>query len=87
MATGAAHHIVAGGARQAQRARDVRLKFGVTLNAAENGIFLPKHIHDRIHTSAYYARVNEMLEGATSKEDVIRLLKEIREGLAEGTFR
>ena len=37
----AAHHIVAGTARLAQDARDVLYKFGVGINDAVNGVFLP----------------------------------------------
>lgn len=87
----AAHHIVAGTARLAQDARDVLYKFGVGINDAVDGVFLPTvrgvseaAYHPALHTKDYYAWVNNMLSGAQSREQVIEILQEIAKILTNG---
>jgi len=90
----AAHHIVAGGAGAAARARAVLQKFGVGINDAVNGVFLPANkavaneagaaVHSTLHTDAYYETVNQMLSAATTRSEVEAVLAAIRQGLLSG---
>lgn len=89
----AAHHIVAGSSKKAAEARAILLNFGVDINDAVNGVFLPtvKNVseaayHPSLHTKAYYEKVTELLSAAESKEDVIEILNDIAEQLQKGTF-
>lgn len=89
----AAHHIVAGGAKRAEEARTILQKFGISINDAANGVFLPTvkgaseaAYHPSLHTNAYYETVNELLRDAVSKEDALRILADISDGLKSGTF-
>lgn len=66
----AAHHIVAYDADEAQPARDILDKYGIELNSASNGVFLPTEYHAEFgnvayhnggHTNDYYNYVNDQL--------------------------
>lgn len=90
----AAHHIVAGGAEAAAPARGVLTQYGIDVNTAENGVFLPSNtgslnpfgaaVHSTLHTGSYYESVNELLLGATSRSEVMDSLAFLREGLLGG---
>ena len=89
----AAHHIIAGSSQKAEEARKILEKYGIDINDAENGVFLPTEegssesaYHPKLHTNEYYSKVNEMLSQATSKEDVLDILDDIREQLLDGIF-
>ncbi len=89
----AAHHIVAGTSKKASEARVILQKFGIGINDASNGVFLPtvKNVansayHPSLHTNAYYNKVNDMLRGATSRNDVLDILDDIAGQLTNGTF-
>ncbi len=89
----AAHHIVAGTSQKANEARVVLQKYGIDINDASNGVFLPtakgvsnSAYHPSLHTNTYYNKVNDMLRGATSKNDVLDILDDITEQLSNGTF-
>ena len=92
----AAHHIVAGTAKMAEPARAILAKFGVSINAAENGVFLPANknsvnelgstIHSTLHTNTYYETINSMLGSCTSKQEVIETLDAIKNMLLSGEF-
>ena len=89
----AAHHIVAGNSAKAAEARAILQKNGVDINDATNGVFLPtvkdvteSAYHPSLHTNAYYDEVNNLLSGATSKQDVIDILNYISDELKSGTF-
>lgn len=88
----AAHHIVAGKAPSAEAARQILLEYGVDINDAANGVFLPTikgesgAYHPSLHTDGYYRKVTEALNIATSKEDVIDILADIAEQLSKGIF-
>ena len=90
----AAHHIVAGTSPQAEEARAVLEKYGVDINSAENGVFLPTEkgvsnaeYHPSLHTNEYYLKVNVLLSEADSREDILEILETIKELLLEGFFR
>ena len=89
----AAHHIVAGMARLAQDSRDVLTRFGIGINDAVNGVFLPTvkgvsnaAYHNTLHTEAYYKWVNSLLSDAQSREEVINILKYIADCLTKGDY-
>jgi A nuclease family of the HNH/ENDO VII superfamily with conserved AHH len=92
----AAHHIVAKKADGAKRARAVLDKFGIDLDDAANGVFLPTSAsrgttagsanHSTLHTSTYYRAVNQALDRATTHAEVLEALSAIRDGLLSGGF-
>lgn len=89
----AAHHIVAGTSQKANEARAILQKYGIDINDASNGVFLPtangvsnSAYHPGLHTNTYYNKVNDMLRGATSKNDVLDILDDIADQLSNGTF-
>jgi hypothetical protein len=93
-----AHHIVAGEHPDAQQARDILEGFGIGINDPGNGVFLPASkrvpnptgaaVHGSLHTEDYYAEVNRRLVAATTREEALVVLEEIRQELLAGeTFR
>jgi hypothetical protein len=89
----AAHHIVAGTAQRAADARAVLDEYGVDINAAENGVWLPASgstpdpwgaVHSTVHTNSYYSSVNEQLAEVKSYEDVVAVLENISADLLAG---
>ncbi len=89
----AAHHIVAGNSPKAAEARAILQKYGININDAANGVFLPSTknmaqsaYHPSLHTDQYYRTVTEMLSQASSKEDALEILFDISEQLMNGTF-
>jgi len=89
----AAHHIIAGGSKEAEDARKILEKFGISINDASNGVFLPTvkgvsdaAYHPSLHTDKYYNLVNALLGRAQTKEDAIKILDIIGQGLTDGSF-
>jgi len=92
----AAHHIVAHSSPKAAAGRAVLNRFGVGINDAENGVFLPRNVnsanpngvavHSTLHTDEYYQSVNDVLGGAQSRQDVLDGLGHIRNQLLNGAF-
>ena len=89
----AAHHIIAGNDVRAAGLRNMLEKYGIDINSAENGVFLPTEkevseasYHRSLHTNAYYENVEKAFQGVSSKEEAIEVLQDIREQLLEGTF-
>jgi uncharacterized protein RhaS with RHS repeats len=76
-----AHHIVAGSAARAAPARAVLERFGIHINDAANGVFLPATVHAKLHTNKYYDAVNDALAQATTKEEALEVLDALRGGL------
>jgi hypothetical protein len=91
-----AHHLVAGRGRAdaSAPARSVLERFGVDINDPANGVFLPSDrsspnptgaaVHSTVHDTAYYAQVNEVLLQATTREEVILILNNLRSQLLAG---
>ena len=85
---------MAGGAKAATEARVILQKFGVGINDAANGVFLPATkalaetrdavAHAVVHTKEYYDSVTTALLQATSKKEVIEALSQIRARLLNG---
>jgi A nuclease family of the HNH/ENDO VII superfamily with conserved AHH len=92
----AAHHITAGADPRAEIARGVLEKFGIGINDVVNGVFLPANratqviagetIHAPLHTKDYYDAVNEALKKATTKQEVIDILRDIGQALQAGDY-
>jgi hypothetical protein len=90
----AAHHIVAGNAPAAAQARAVLQRFGIGINDAINGVFLPATraapnatgaaAHSTVHTNAYYQTVNQMLGAATTRAEAEAALRAISQALLAG---
>ncbi|MBU1535337.1 AHH domain-containing protein [Myxococcota bacterium] len=93
-AASAAHHIVAGGAEAAAPARAVLKRFGIGINNAANGVFLPASraapnaegaaVHSTLHTRPYYQAVNDALGQATTRGEALEALGALRQGLLGG---
>jgi len=91
-----AHHIAAGTASLAEPARTVLKSFGIGINDAVNGVFLPadkatqiiagKTFHRSLHTIPYYEAVNNALEPLTTRQQVIDKLRSIARALEAGEF-
>ena len=88
------HHIVAHGDDRAKQALDVLDKFGIDVDDAVNGVFLPgfktspnplkKAVHGNVHTNAYYTAINNRLGDAKSPYQARRILQEIADELEKG---
>jgi len=96
-ADSAAHHIVPDGDSRAAFAQSVLSRFGITdLNQVVNGVFLPikrsvaaatgKAFHPSINTGAYYVELNRRLAAATSRSDVILILRGVAVDLLNDTY-
>ena len=82
-----AHHIVAWNHWRAERARQILEQWGIDIDAAVNGVWLPRAYHRTLNNSAaYYDAVHRMLEKATSKKDVLETLQTIKQLLSTGEF-
>lgn len=94
----AAHHIVApdeGRFREAIEARKILEKFGINIDSADNGVWLPYKYkpapgkgtyHPSLHSKEYYRQVEKLLRKATTKENAIATLQKIGRQLSGGTF-
>jgi len=82
-----AHHIAAGTARRAEPARQALRRVGIGINEAENGVFLPRGVHQGgMHTNRYYDAVNRALANVQSRSEARYVLDQIAKGLKAGTF-
>jgi RHS repeat-associated protein len=79
-----AHHIVAAQKAIAEPARRTLARFGVELDSAENGVFLPGKFHQSLPDS-YYRDVNRVLGEATNREQVVERLRTIGDELLTGS--
>ncbi len=78
-----AHHIVASGSKFAEPARAALQRFGIGIDDAANGVFLPAEIHNKIHTGAYYDMVNSALSQVTSREQALGVLSMLRKQIGK----
>jgi hypothetical protein len=99
LGTDETHHIVAHGSNRpfAQECRDILAKFGIDIDHAANGVFLPAYksspnpkgsiVHKILgNNDAYYRTMHEYLKKATSPAEVLQKLRQIGEALEKGTF-
>lgn len=75
------HHIVPSTSQNewAVLARERLWKFGIDINAAENGVFVPKSVNGHLNNREYMKAVYEALKQAETQEDAIRILQKIAE--------
>ncbi len=88
------HHIVAGNSPKAASARAQLDKFGIGVNDAENGVWLPRSssspnpnglsVHSKVHTNEYYAYVNDLMSGARNKSEALDVIDHVRRQLLGG---
>ena len=84
---------MAGRATGAKDTRKILERYRININSAVNGVFLPttKEVvgstyHPSTHTKAYYNKVNSLLNRASSKKEVEKILQYISKTLSDGTF-
>ncbi|MBS2966452.1 AHH domain-containing protein, partial [Actinocrinis puniceicyclus] len=92
----AAHHIVASTSPKAASARAQLASFGIDINDADNGVYLPRGsassnplgmaVHSRVHTNLYYDNVNEMMSWAQNADQARDVLGYIRNQLQSGPW-
>lgn len=87
----AAHHIVAGDDPAAVASRAILRRFGLGVNGAANGVFLPTEaghgvavIHRGSHKAAYHAWVFDHLKNAKSADEVEEILRILKKKLQSG---
>ena len=81
------HHIVPWRHWRAQPARDVLEKYGIDIDAAENGVWAQRTYHWTLNNSSRYMdAVNRMLQGAGSKGEALQILREMKDLLSLGKF-
>ena len=89
----AAHHVVEGNDPAAIASRRILEQFGIDINDAANGIFLPSDsnrsifkgaVHKTHHTEEYSEYVYRELKDCKSREEVIKKLTEIKHHLYDG---
>jgi hypothetical protein len=92
----AAHHIVASTSPKAASARALLKSFGMDINDADNGVYLPRGsaspnpsgmaVHSRVHTNSYYDAVNEMMSWARNAGEARDVLTYIKRQLQSGPW-
>jgi hypothetical protein len=93
----AAHHIVPAGLkkfRSAGKARSILSRFGISVENAANGVYLPSNFddavkaayHGTLHSKRYFDEVLKRLQKARSKEEALIILNQIRNDLLAGNF-
>ncbi|MBR7977021.1 RHS domain-containing protein [Burkholderia vietnamiensis] len=96
-ANSAAHHIVGDTASKAGPARRILAKYGIDVDSAENGVFLPNRnntdgmsgiLHNGRHPDAYFDAVNQLITRADAfggKQAVLDELKNIGQKLSSAS--
>jgi hypothetical protein len=93
----AAHHIVPAALKKfpgGEKAREILTKFGIGVENAANGVYLPSKFddavkaayHGSLHSKKYLEEVEKRLRKARSKEEALIALDQIRKDLLAGTF-
>jgi hypothetical protein len=89
----AAHHLIPATDKASQKARDILEKYGIDINNAVNGVYLPNSKnnngiqgieHNGRHPQSYAKKVNELIEKADTqggKQEVIKTLTDIKNKL------
>lgn len=95
-----AHHIVASKDSRADESREIIFKWGIGINDADNGVYLPRFknipvpslpdapLHGPIHTTRYYVAVAQrfMFNEPTDTPSCREVLRGIKEDLVDGSF-
>jgi RHS repeat-associated protein len=93
----AAHHIAPGTDSRfpgAAESRAILEKFNIDINDPANGVYLPRTAssnapgayHPSLHTKVYYEELFSRLSQATTRDEVIHILNQIRQELLANTF-
>ncbi|MGA2404911.1 MAG: AHH domain-containing protein [Syntrophobacteraceae bacterium] len=89
----AGHHMVSVFDRRAEPARQILQEFDIPLSSYDNGVWLPRTreagpgaYHPGLNTREYHAEVYRRLQDATNKEEVLGVLRDIKEELSENRF-
>lgn len=90
----AAHHIVAGNEPEAEPARMILQRFGIDINDAYNGVYLPQEpsvgttemYHRSLHTQVYHESVYLRLWDGVDADHARAILQEIASELRAGIF-
>lgn len=89
----AAHHLIPAKDKAAQAARDILEKYGIDINDAVNGVYLPNSKnnnaiqgieHNGRHPQSYAEKVNDLIKKADTKggkQEVIKTLNDIKNKL------
>lgn len=83
------HHIVPSGNnyKSARKARQILEKFGIDVNDAGNGVFLPDSVHNGLaNDHTYMNAVLDDLQQATSRNEATDILQRIGQKLLDGTY-
>ncbi|MEU9704817.1 AHH domain-containing protein [Streptomyces sp. NPDC047981] len=85
---------MAGNSPKAAPARVQLDRFGIGVNDAENGVWLPRSssspnphglsVHSTIHTNEYYAYVNDLMSGARNRSEALDVIDHVRRQLQGG---
>jgi hypothetical protein len=71
----------------AKKAREILEEWDIDINQADNGVLLPRSIHDGLaNDHRYMDAVLEKLEDANSQPEAIEILEGIGQQLLDGTF-
>ena len=71
---------------KANLSRQILRDFGMGIDDAVNGAFVPVSRHLRLHTNKYHAAVQEALQEAATKEEALSILKLLSDRLRSGMF-
>jgi hypothetical protein len=94
------HHVVAAQDTRAKRARTLLFRWGIGINDADNGLYLPKTwasvvpgledatAHEIIHTTAYHVAVTFKLQTTRPSNDVAgrKALRDIKQDILSNDF-
>jgi len=79
------HHIVPWRHWRAEVARKILEKWDIGIDTIDNGMWLERSIHYHLSNNyGYMDAVNNMLKGARSKKQALKVLDDIRDSLAKG---
>lgn len=81
-----AHHLVASTHPRAKEAREILKNAGVDINSKWNGAALSESVHAPLHTNEYMDEVLRILQGATTRREVLARLKKIEDLIRSGHF-
>ncbi|WP_281648161.1 AHH domain-containing protein [Parendozoicomonas sp. Alg238-R29] len=94
-----AHHIVAGGAKRARRARKLLASLGIRVDDPINGVWLPNYVknvphpemkeaypHRPVHTPSYYLNIENILTQTMSRDQAHWVLNKVARELQTSSF-
>ena len=91
-----AHHIIGEAYPEGVEARRILAKYGIDVNAPENGVFLPSRggsmadktaVHSGKHAREYEIDTLRRLKDAQTRDDAVAILSNIRNELLRGTIK